>query len=309
MMVWVCIAVRIIANPFSNVFQKLLTLRAAHPLFIICITHGLLSLACAPLFLYVPIPQSHVFWTNISIGSILAVAGNVLIVQALKLSDLSLIGPINAWKPVGSLFPGMLLLREFPGWLGLCGIVLIVAGSYLIVDNDHDQPIRNFRTRFFMDKGIQCRFAALILSAVEAVFLKKALVGSSPPMAFAVWSLLGFVVSLVAVAAVISLKSFATTFAKARSVPPVGSLGHEIGVLRTNRTTYLMLFATTGLMQLCTIVTLEQLQVGYALALFQTSALVSVILGHRFFNERHFFQRLVGASVMVVGAILIIVGG
>lgn len=307
-MIWLCIAVRILANPFSNVFQKLLTRKTADPLFIICVSHLLLSLACAPLVLFFPVPLAADFWANMSVCALLAVAANVLIVEALKLSDLSIIGPINAWKPVVSLLPGMLLLREFPGWLGLGGIVLIVAGSYLIVDDDPDEPIRNFRARFLRDKGIQCRFAALILSAVEAVFLKKALAGSSPPMTFTVWSILGFVVSLVAVAVMIGAKPFATHIANSQSVPPVGYLGHEVAVLRESKATYLMLFLTTGLMQLCTIVTLEQLQVSYALALFQTSALISVVLGHRFFDEQHFVQRLAGAAVMVTGAVLIILG-
>ncbi len=229
-MLWVCIAVRIIANPFSNFFQKLLTQRAAHPLFIISITHGLLSLACAPLFLYVVIPQSQEFWTNISIGSILAVAANVLIVQALKLSDLSIIGPINAWKPVVSLVPGMLLLREFPGWMGLSGIALIVAGSYFVIADGLGQPVRSLRARLLRDRGIQWRFVALVLSGIEAVLLKKALEDSSPLATFAVWSFLGFVVSLVAVAAMIGLNPITTPFAKAQSVPP----GRDRGAYRRN---------------------------------------------------------------------------
>jgi hypothetical protein len=41
---------RIFANPLSNVFQKKLTKRAADPLWIIFVTHLLLSLACLPVF-------------------------------------------------------------------------------------------------------------------------------------------------------------------------------------------------------------------------------------------------------------------
>ena len=169
-MIWVCVAVRIIANPFSNVFQKLLTQRSANPLVIIGITHALLSLACLPVVPFIPGPSAAGFWINISICALLAVLANALIVQALSLSDLSLLGPINAWKPVVSLVPGMLLLHEFPGWIGVCGIALIVAGSYLIVDASPQEPWRSFRGRFLMDRGVQYRFAALVLSAVEAVF-------------------------------------------------------------------------------------------------------------------------------------------
>ena len=183
----------------------------------------------------------------------------------------------------------MIWLGEFPEPTGLAGIALIVAGSYFLVDRDPRRPAENAFVRFFRDRGIQYRFAALILSALEAVVLKRVLLDSSPLAAFAFWSLFGFGLSLV----VMSL-----LFGK-------GWLTHNLSVLRLNRSSYVMLFATTGLMQFCTIITLGGFQVGYALALFQTSTLISVVLGWRFFSERHIARRLVGSAVMIGGAILI----
>ena len=291
MTLWLCVLIRIVTSPFSNVFQKMLTRNAAAPLFIICVTHGLLSLACVPVFLFFLKPLSVEFWLDISVCSLLCVSGNVLIVKALNFSDLSVLGPINAYKSVISLIPGMILLNEFPGPLGLSGIVLIVVGSYFIVDKDLNEASTLAIARFLKDRGIQYRFAALILSAMEAVFLKRALHASSSLTTFAFWSILGFGVSSVAVAVVIDTKQ----------------MRHEISVLGSNRLTFVMLFVTTGLMQLSTIFVLEGLQVGYSLALFQTSTLISVVLGYRLFQERHFIKRLVGSMVMVAGAVLIIV--
>jgi drug/metabolite transporter (DMT)-like permease len=62
-------------------------------------------------------------------------------------------------------------------------------------------------------------------------------------------------------------------------------------------------------MQFCTIVALDRIPVGSALALFQTSALISVFLGSKVFDEPHFLRRMSGAVVMVAGAALIILGG
>src|SRR6185369_314708 len=142
MFIWTCILVRIVANPLSNVFQKVLTQRTANPLFIIGITHGLLSLVCLPLFFFLPTPSSE-FWLNISLCALLAVGGNVLIVAALKRSDLSVLGPINAYKSVVSLVPGMIILGEYPGPSGLAGMALIAAGSYLLLDRDLKLPAQN----------------------------------------------------------------------------------------------------------------------------------------------------------------------
>lgn len=292
MTLWLCVLVRVVANPFSNVFQKSLTRRAADPLFIVCVTHGLLSLACLPVFLFCLPPLSAEFWLNITVCTLLSVAGNVLLVQAVRLSDLSVLGPINAYKAVFSLAPGMALLNEFPGWAGLSGIALIVAGSYFLVDKGVSEPGQNVFVRFFRDRGVQYRFAALALTATEAIFLKKAVLASSPLAAFAFWSALGFGVSLAAVAVM---------FGRER-------VRHEVGVLGGNWLSYLLLAVTTALMSFCTIYVLEGLQVGYALALFQTSTLLSVMLGHRLFQEGHFVERLLGSAVMVAGAVLIIVG-
>jgi drug/metabolite transporter (DMT)-like permease len=292
MMLWLCVAIRILANPFSNAFQKLLAYQTADPLFIIFATHGLLSLACIPLFFIIPWPLSGEFWFNIAVCSILCVAGNVLIVQALKRSDLSVLGPINAYKSVVSLLPGMLLLHEFPGLLGMSGIALIVFGSYFLVDQQANEAANKAIVRLFRDKGIQLRFAALILSATEAVYLKRALHASSSLTTFAYWSVLGLGVSLVAVGVTLDRTQ----------------LRHEAGIFRSNLLTYLLLFGTTGLMQLSTIFVLAGFQVGYALALFQTSTIISVVLGHRLFQEGQFLKRLFGSAIMVAGAILIIAG-
>jgi drug/metabolite transporter (DMT)-like permease len=69
-----------------------------------------------------------------------------------------------------------------------------------------------------------------------------------------------------------------------------------------------LLTATTGLMQLTSLWTFTALPVGNSLALFQTSTLVTVVLGRRFFNEQHFWNRMIGSGVMVVGAVLVVTG-
>src|SRR5262245_38106710 len=102
MILWLCVAVRIVANPLSNVLQKVLTNRQASPMFVIVITHGLLSLVCVPLLVIGQVPTGASFWANMAASTILAVAGNALIVKALAISDLSFLGPVNAYKSVVS---------------------------------------------------------------------------------------------------------------------------------------------------------------------------------------------------------------
>ena len=62
-------------------------------------------------------------------------------------------------------------------------------------------------------------------------------------------------------------------------------------------------------MQIATVLTLRDLQVGYALALFQLSTILSVFLGRHYFSEPNVRKRLVGALIMASGAALIVIFG
>lgn len=287
------VAARVIANPISNVFQKQLVQRSANSVFIICATHGLLTLVTLPLLCgAVKVGLGRDFWANMLLCALLAVASNVLLVQALKLTDLSVLGPINAYKSVISLVLGIFLIGEMPTVMGLGGVLLIVAGSYLVVDRQPDQPRRNAFVQFFRERGIQLRFAALGLSATEAVFLKKALLLSSPLTTFVWWSILGLPIGA---AATLLLVNTAT--------------GDQFRVVRHEWQRYLGLALSMGVMQLTTLLTFGKLPVGYSLALFQLSTLLSVFFGYRYFQEGNIRERLLGALVMGAGAMLIVLFG
>jgi drug/metabolite transporter (DMT)-like permease len=284
------VVARIVANPVSNVFQKQLAQRSANPLFIIGATHALLTLAALPFLAGVrPVDLGAPFWTNIGICAVLAVTGNVLLVYALQRTDLSILGPINAYKAVLSLVLAVFLLGEVPTAFGLTGVFLILAGSYFVVDRAPGQPYGNAFVQFFRDRGVQLRFAALAFSATEAVFLKRAILHSSPVITFLFWSILGLPVAAAAV--VLLLR---------------GAVGQEVRRLGRHWRTYLWLALTTGLMQAATLFTFGTLQVGYSLALFQLSTLISVFLGYRYFEERNIRRRLLGSVIMVAGAVLIV---
>jgi drug/metabolite transporter (DMT)-like permease len=216
----------------------------------------------------------------------------VLLVYALKSSDLSVLGPINAYKSVVSLVLGVFLLGEIPAPMGLAGVLLIVAGSYFVVDRDSKRPRSNAFALFFRERGIQFRFAALALSATEAIFLKRALLLSSPLTTFIFWSILGLPI---AAAAIVLLQR--------------QRLEKEAEVFRDHWGTYMRLAITTGVMQLTSLLTFGKLQVGYSLALFQLSTLISVFLGYRYFQEGQIRKRLVGSLIMAAGATLIVVRG
>jgi drug/metabolite transporter (DMT)-like permease len=283
---------RIVANPISNLFQKQLAQRSAEPLTVIVVTHGLGSVLALPFLARLPLAALGVdFWANIVTAVVLAVIGYVFLWYALRSSDLSVLGPINAYKAVIGLLLAVVLIGEVPTVAGLAGVALIVAGSYFVVDRVPGQARRNAFRQFIREPGVRLRFAALTCSATESIFLKRALLLSSPIAAFLVWTVLCFAIA--GIGALLLRQGVTKT---------VTRLGGEWRTL-------LALAATTSLMQFTTLVTFQTLQVGYSLALFQLSALVTVYLGHRYFQERNIKRRLVGSVIMVMGAILIVALG
>ncbi|MFL5617481.1 MAG: EamA family transporter [Gemmatimonadaceae bacterium] len=287
------VALRIVANPLANVFQKRLVQGAIHPLVVIGMTHALLTVLVLPFLTRVAWQTlAPAFWANMALCAVLAVAGNVLLVAALGLSDLSLLGPINAYKTVLSLALATVLLGEVPSAFGMLGVLLIVLGSVLVVDRAPGQQRAVAVARMFGGRGVQLRLAALVCSATEAVFLKRAQMYGSPSTTFLAWVFLGVLPA--AFAAVLLIRR---------------DLGPQLRRLRREWPSYGALAVTTGAMQLATLLVFRVMPVGYALALFQLSAVLSVLLGAHYFAERDIGRRLAGSAVMVVGAALIVTLG
>jgi drug/metabolite transporter (DMT)-like permease len=289
----VSVLVRIVANPIANVFQKRLTQRSADPLIVIGATHALLTLAVLPFAIRAPWTSLATgFWRDIAACGVLAVAGNVLLVAALRSTDLSILGPINAYKAVVSLGLGVILLGEVPSMWGGVGILLTVAGSALIVDRAPGQGRRSAFASFLRDPGVRLRFGALVCSATEAVFLKRAILQSSPTIVFYGWVMLGL--PLAALASFVLLRR---------------ECAAQVRHAWRDWRTYAWLSLATGIMQLTTLLAFGSLQVSYSLALFQLSTLVSVVLGAHVFAEQNIRRRLIGSAVMIAGAALIVTLG
>lgn len=285
-LVTLAILLRIISNPLANVFQKQLTSKGHHPLLVNFLTYLLLSIAC--IFIAVrtdwsSLPQD--FWIYSILGGVAGGIGNGFLVKALQKGDLSVLGPVNAYKSVVGLIAGIILLREVPGLLGLLGVALIICGSYFVLDTTEDR----FTWALLKRPEIQFRLWAMVLTAIEAVFAKKVILASSTTTAFMSWSWFGMV--------------FALVFLLMNRV----SLGAGLrNTGRRNALKYLYLILCIGVMQLTTNYALEHIGVGYALAFFQLSIIISVLLGHRIFNEQDIRKKLMGSVIMIVGSVIII---
>jgi drug/metabolite transporter (DMT)-like permease len=280
------VIIRILVNPFSNVLQKQITIKGQHPLFINLFTYLALAII-STVFIFDVSVQSldSSFWWYSLAGGITGALGNGFIIKALEKGDLSVLGPINAYKSIIGMVFAYLLIKEVPNTLGLLGMALIIIGSYFVLDTTEEK----FSWKLFKTPAIQYRLAALILTGIQAVLDKKVIEHSNLEIAFAGWSIFGAGFSFVFI-----------LFTKV-------SIKQEINKFNTSiLLKYALLVTTVGLMLASTNYTLSHMPVGYALALFQLSILLSVVLGHRLFNELHLAKKLMGASIMIIGSAMII---
>ncbi|MEM1137081.1 MAG: DMT family transporter [Bacteroidota bacterium] len=282
----IVITLRVIANPIGNVFQKRLTIRGRHPLFINFFTYLSLGIFCL-------IPSSLIdwriypveFWYNVSIAGLLGALGNGFLVKALEKGELSVLGPINSYKSIVGIIFGIFLLGEMPNAWGLLGIALIVLGSYFVLDSK-EEP---FSIRLFFKAEIQYRILAMIFTAIEAVFIKRIILLSSTEVAFICWCIFGAIFSF-----------FLLPIYKIKTIPAFSILSSKDYVFFT------LLIISIGLMQITTNYAFKLMDVGYALSLFQLSVIVSILLGYKIFQESAIHRKLFGALIMIIGSVLII---
>jgi drug/metabolite transporter (DMT)-like permease len=286
----VCLAVllRIVSNPLGNVFQKQLSSRGNHPYLINFLTYFFLSLVCLGMIHFLGRFQlNQTFWLYSVLGGIAGALGNAFLVKALQKGDLSVLGPINAYKSIVSIIIGIFLLGEVPDLWGLLGIALIIYGSYYVLDTTAEK----FSLALFGRKEIQYRLWAMILTAIEAVFIKKIILASSATVAFISWCWFGALFSFLIM--MFSGLDIRSELRKIR-VPDIGK--------------YLLLVICIGTMQYTTNYTLGHIPVGYALSFFQLSIIVSVFLGYRIFRETDIRKKLIGSAIMIIGSVIIILG-
>lgn len=279
-------ALRILSNPVANVVQKQLTNRGHHPLLVNFLTYLLLSVACLSLIALMDkttLPPTF-WWYSILVG-ITGALGNAFLVKALQGGDLSVLGPINSYKSVIGMIVGIFLLGEIPGFWGVLGVVLIIYGSYFVLDTTEER----FSWSLLKKPAIQFRIWAMILTAIEAVFIKKVILASSATIAFASWCFFGALFSF------LLLLLYRV------------QLSNEVKKIQpSDYRKYLWLVLCIGTMQYTTNYVFDHMPVGYALSLFQLSTLISVLLGYKIFAEQDIRKKLLGAAIMILGSVIII---
>ncbi len=269
-----------------GVHRKKLTNRDVSPELIVSLSYLFFVILSIPVFIYLkPFDLPGEFWLYISLLGVFDIFGNMFLVKSLSTIDLSVFGPLNSYKPIFAIIFSIILLGEIPTFWGSLGVFVIIGGSYFL---NYKESGETYSVKsFFKNRGIIFRFLAIGLTAIAAVFSKKAILLSSPLITLMYWSVIGWPVSVMLVMKLkLNWKS-------------------ELEKIKKHKGYFGFLFLSFLALQFFTLLAFEKFFVGYSLALFQLSSLISVLFGVLFFKERNIKYRLLGALIMVIGVILI----
>jgi drug/metabolite transporter (DMT)-like permease len=183
---------------------------------------------------------------------------------------------------------GYVFLGEIPNTWGLAGIVITCIGGYVLNlesgRHSFGAPIK----AVFKETGSWLMLIVALLFSFSAVIGKKGILHSSPLFFtmtfFAALSFLTLVVLLAL--GKIHLKTFRDDWAKgmvAGALFFVHALSHGFAI--------------------------SMVKASYMISVKRLSALIGIIYGGLFFNEKYVAVRLMGAGLMVAGAVLITIWG
>lgn len=279
---------RLLFSSFANVFQKKLAHYGLHPFFIVMASYAVLSIISIPLlWTFNPFALSSEFWLNIFFAALFDMAGTLFLVMSLSKTDLSVFGPLNAYKVVISMFLAMIFIGEIPSSQGFLGIAIIVFGSILLFPANKSN--NNRVIHLLADRGVQYRFLSILLFSIGTLPLKTAVVSGGAIATTVFWCLIGFPFAIIA----------HTLFLK-------DSFANDLKQSYQHVSRFLYLGILIFLMQYMTMIVFTQFLIAYSLALFQLAMVLQVFLGWKIFNEEHIARRLFASGIMIVGSLLVI---
>ncbi len=244
------------------------------------------SLILFPMLFFVSIPEINSrFWIALAEIIPLEIAAWMIYIKALRNSQLSLIAPILSFTPIFLVATSFILLGELPSLLGFFGIIIVVAGAYILNLKSFGSGIFEPLKSMFREKSSQYMLIVAFLFSITST-LSKVLVQESSSSFTSLSYLLSMSVSFLLVSFFFSRKKILQLKTRFKDLLPIG------------------LFY--GIMTLFHNLAITLVIVPYMMSIKRTSSIFSVFYGHFWFREKNMRNRLLGAMIMLLGAVLVI---
>ncbi len=244
---------------------------------------------CFIAIFFVPVPDldAAFYWSFIASLPINFI-GVLLYMKAIKVSPLSLTVPYLAFTPTFMIPVGYVFLNELPDILGMTGILLTCAGSYVLnIEKDRWSVLAPIR-------AIKKETGSWIMIIVAFVYSFGAVVGKlsilhSSPLFFSISFFLVFNLTILLLLFVF------------RKI--------HIGIFQKEYKKGMVAGLLFFLQILCHSLAISMVKAAYMISIKRLSVLFSVIYGRYVFKEKNIAMRFAGALLMVSGTILIVLAG
>jgi len=248
------------------------------------ITYGLLVLPALALLAFTGTPEAAPFWKYAVAAATFDVAGNLAMASALRDTDLSVFGPLNAFRPALAALAGWWLLGERPTAAGLAGLVVVIGGAVFLLFPDSE---RSGTKETRNPAGLFWRLLGLSLSTVGAGFLKRSMEFGPAAGTLGVWILGGAIVL-----------TLLWPLSPRESLWMAGPKR-----LRGSLLLHAVIFLA---MQWATLEIFQRTLLSYSFAFFQLGMVAQVLAGRWLFREPQFRRRLLACGVMSLGALILL---
>jgi len=238
-----------------------------------------------PVLMFIPMPSLDIiFWIALVLCVIMDFVTTLLYMKALQIAPLSLTIPYMGLTPIFSLFIAMIMLGENVSVIGMAGIFLVSAGTYILqIDQAKFGWLAPF-TAIFKNRGSLYMFIVSLCYAVTANIGKIAIQHSSPLfMAVTYFSLLALAL---------------TPWAWVKS-------GRSPARLFQHSGKKLLIGLMMAAMALTHFAAISMINVAYMISIKRLSILFAIVFGWIFFRETNMRERLAGGLTIIAGAALI----
>lgn len=239
-----------------------------------------------PLLFVVDIPLlGKEFWLAM-LGSVgLNIIATLLYLRAIKSADLSLVIPLLAFTPLFLLVTSPLIIHETPSILGGMGVLLIVAGSYILnLKEKKDGFFAPFKV-LLREKGPRLMLGVAFIWSITSALDKIWVIHSSPIVGLTIFNGISAIIFFffLLFTSRVNWGQFRLNF---KHLFP-------LGIFTALENIFQMIAISIGL-------------VPYVISVKRTSVVMSAFWGHFLFKEPGFQQRIMGSVIMVGGVILIV---
>ena len=222
-------------------------------------------------------------------------AATLLSTKALEKADASLVSPLLTFNPAFTLLIAWFWLEEVPGVRQTVGVVVVLFGAYLL-------EVEEARTGWFAPIQVLARqpgtllaIAASALWGITTVLEKLAIEHMSPPS--------GPLVALPGTFLMVLLLTPGALRSSQEEAAPVKQKWWK--GLRAHSRAFVLAVLIAGVAPLSGFTAIALGFVGYVTTLFKLSSVLTILWAWLFLGEEHIRKRLLAASVMVLGGILV----